>query len=143
MRRVLTAMLMLLIIASSITAGYAAVVDDGESLKPKYVGAADHSESIIKGMGLKVNYSGTIIPKNATVLDKVVMTFKVRNYVTDGIANQETVTAYYDETKNQFKGQGSCSVPTIGTYYLEVTYKCYKNGSLVDTIVEDTDPVSI
>ena len=143
MRRIMAAMLMLLVIVSSITVGYAAEIEGGENLQPQHVGAANHSESITKGMGLKVNYSGTIVPKNATVLDKVVMTFKVRNYITDGIANQETVTVYYDETKNQFKGQGSCSVPTIGTYYLEVTYKCYKNGSLIDTIVDDTDPVSV
>ncbi len=82
MRRIMAAMLMLLVIVSSITVGYAAEIAGGENLKPQYVGAANHSESITKGMSLKVNYSGTIVPKNATVLDKVVMTFKVKNYVT-------------------------------------------------------------
>lgn len=92
---------------------------------------------------IKVNYSATIVPKSATVLDKVVMTFKVKNYVTKNTVHQETVTTYYNQAKNEFEAQSSCNVPAIGTYYLEVTYKCYKSGSLVETIVDDTNPMSI
>ena len=76
-------------------------------------------------------------------MDKVVITAKVRNYMSDSIVHQSTMTTYYDNLKNEFKCQGDCTGPSVGPYYVDVTYKCYKNGTLLETITGQTESVYI
>ena len=143
MRRIMTLALMLMLIVSTGTVSYAASIDDGGELDLQYIGVTDHTETFLEGLNMKVNYSATIVPKNENALDKVVVTFKVIHYINGNTVHQETVTTYYDEYKDQFKAQGSGTVPTIGTYYLDVTYKCYKNGTLIETITGQSKLLSI
>lgn len=143
MKRVAIALLMLVILISSGTVSYAAAIEDGGNLELQYIGVFNHLEDLMEGLGWKLNMYAEVVPRNESVLDKVVMDMKVINYATGNSIHEEKFATYYDVVTDSFYAESSCTVSMPGTYYLDVTYKCYKNGSLIETITGRSKLLSI
>ena len=63
MRRLIKVLLVMLVIAASVTVSYASTIENGGELELQYIGVSNHTESLVKGLGMKAIFSTTIVPK--------------------------------------------------------------------------------
>ena len=105
--------------------------DKGES---RYVGTFVHSESFTKGSGATLIPKVYLTPKADDTFDKVIIKFQIVKLSTGTEHYNKSFTTYYNDTRSWFSATTNFTAPSRGTYQLNTTYKCYKNGKLIETI---------
>lgn len=106
--------------------------DDSE-IEPMYV--ATHSQSAtfkISSKGL-ATMNVSLIPFTKTSLDRVNVTLNIKNSSGASVYNKSYDTSW-SSISASFKLTKEYRLSKSGTYEFQATYKCYKNGSLIETI---------
>lgn len=103
----------------------------------RYVGTYMHMETLQISSSGKATMKARLEPKTEDSIDEVVVTIKLKN--PNGIVlHNETYDATWSSVAFQYQVTDSESVATRGKYTMSVTYKCYKDGSLLETISGST-----
>jgi len=76
---------------------------------------------------------GTIKPKTSTVIDEVKVTFTIDKLSGSNVYNK-TWNASWSVLFGGYKEEQEYQLPRKGAYILHTTFKCYKNGKLIETI---------
>lgn len=142
MRKLVALMAIIMLVVSSIGICQAAMIQDN-SVDIMYIGTSRHFESLTSKTGNSLAFYGQLTPKSAGSYDNVKVTLKVVNFVTNTTVHNESQSVFYDSLGGYFMAKSSCIVPMGGTYYLDVTYKCYKNGVLIETITGVSSTLSV
>lgn len=105
--------------------------------EPAYVGTGMHTESfkILDGVSTSVAY---LVPKTATSFDKVTINIRIEKATTGTVYYNKTFTTYYNDIRGWFRVSKDYKLPSKGTYSMDATYKCYKNGKLIETVLGET-----
>ncbi|MGC2872595.1 hypothetical protein ACDL92_04780 [Ihubacter sp. mB4P-1] len=132
MRRIISLLLVLILVLSTATLCYGQT-SPVNPIEPAYVGTAMHVESfkINDGVSTSVAY---ILPKTKTSFDKVTINIKIAKATTGVVYYDKTFTTYYDSIRGWFHVSKDYTLPSKGTYSMDATYKCYKDGKLIETI---------
>ena len=133
MKKLMMLICMMTIICASTTFGYGAVVQE-PSVEPAYIGTFVHSESFTEGTGAALIPKVYLKPKTADSFDKVVIRLQIVKTSTGTEYYDKSFTTYYDSTRRWFMKTVTFTAPSKGTYRLNTTYKCYKDGDLIETI---------
>lgn len=105
-----------------------------DTIEPKYIGTFYHGESFTEGSGNELIPSVYLKPNSKDTFDKVVIKFKITKVSTGDVCYNKSFTTYYNESQKRFSKTITFSAPSKGTYRLATTYKCYKDGTLIETI---------
>lgn len=133
MLKKITQMFLVILLILSFTASCFAATGSDDGISPNYIGT-DYATTTFK-----INTSGIatmrggLSPKNSTVIDKVTMQFVIKNSSGTSVYNK-TYTATWDSLYAQYIAEKTYQLSSKGTYTLQVTYRCYKNGALIETI---------
>lgn len=131
-KKVFFACMILMVFAScTFSYGETAFADTGES---RYIGTAVHSESFTRGSGAELIPNVYLMPNSKDTFDKVVIRLKITKTSTDAVCYNQSFTTYYNETRKWFSKTITFTAPSRGKYRLNTTYKCYKDGNLIETI---------
>lgn len=128
MKRIVIALVLIV----AVIAGSVAVFAD--EVSPFYIGTNSHVETLIISSNGVATMRGEVVPKNSTVYDKVNIEFELIKVGQTNSVYTGGTTVRYDSNHNLFYWEKNMNLSSRGTYQLEVTYKCYKNNSLVETI---------
>lgn len=133
MRRFVGFLLILIISFSTVSLSYGQTGSENV-VEPAYVGTSLHTEKFnvdSDGLSTSVAY---LVPKSETSFDKVVINIKIAKATTDEVCYNKTFTTYYDSIRGWFRVSKNYTLPSKGVYSMNATYKCYKNGKLIETI---------
>lgn len=131
---VMTILILAMFLLSSMVCFAAAPTERDDSIvEPMYV--ATKSQTAIftissKGMAT-MNVS--LIPFTKTSLDRVNVTLNIKNSSGTSVYNKSYDTSW-SSISASFKLTKEYQLSKSGTYEFQATYKCYKNGSLIETI---------
>ena len=126
--------LLLLSLLMTSTVSYA-----GE-IVPYFVGVSKHVETFeISDYG-QATMLAIVKPKNATVFDGVNIRMEVMKTKDDTSVYVNSWNVSYNAVEDNFAKTATYNVPAEGGYYMKVTYKCYKNNVLIETITTESDP---
>lgn len=132
MRRFISLLLVIVMVlgTASLCYGQTAPVNP---IEPAYVGTGMHTESfkIVDGVSTSTAY---LVPKTETSFDKVTINIKIAKATTGTVYYNKTFTTYYNDVRGWFYVSKDYQLPSKGTYSMDATYKCYKNGSLIETV---------
>ena len=140
MRKIKCIFLALCICLSSLSVCFAAenAGQDQEALpiKPAYEKVGD-IETYFKidanGKASMMCYITSVNSNNSAEIDKVTVTFKISKI--DGtVVHNRTFQAPYNQTLKRFECLKTFDLNRRGNYRLNATVKCYKNGTLIETI---------
>ena len=107
-----------------------------------FIGIANHNEEFeISDIGV-AEMTAIVVPKTSTVLDKVNITMEVIKTKNSSVVYSGSWDVSYNFNENRFMKRETYNVPSEGGYYMKVTYKCYKNNALIETITTQTLPVT-
>ena len=134
MRKAIITVCILTLILSSFSMSFAATADEATEVEQlRFVGTLSHSEGLSISSSGKASMLATLIPKSETSIDEVEVTIKLKH--TDGTTVlNKTYDAEWSDTYFQFRVYDSKNLTKTGLYTMSVTYKCYKNGSLIETL---------
>lgn len=123
-----------LLLAVALMLGSCAMVFASE-IVPFYVGTARHAESLNISDSGSADFGADLVPKQETSFDRVTITLELV-YEDNGSTVYKVVanTKYNSSTASFRKSVTDYRLDDKGDYRLFVTYKCYKNGSLIETI---------
>ena len=142
MRKLIIFMMLILVLIPSTGISHAAAIKDS-TIDLQYIGTSKHMESISSKLGMNLSFFGQLVPKSEDSYDRVKVTFKIVNFVTNTTVHSEFMEMTYDDLFHFYFAESDCTAPMTGTYYLEATYKCYKNGDLIETIIGQSKLLSI
>lgn len=111
-----------------------ATTETNDEIEPRYIGTFYHSESFTAGSGATLIPKVYLKPKYETSFDKVVIKLRITKVSTGTEYYNRSFTTYYDDVRNWFAVTSSFTAPSRGQYKLKTTYKCYKSGTLIETI---------
>lgn len=132
MKKILLILTLVLSILASFTAAFA------DTAVPYYIGTDSHRESFKISSAGTAQMSATLIPHTSDSFDKVNIEMKIKKSgVTTPIYSGSWDTTY-DKTSRSFKKSTTHRINNKGTYYMEVTYTCYNNDTLIETITTNT-----
>lgn len=106
----------------------------GNVAEPAYVGTAVHVEKFTVASGGLSTAVAYTMPKNESSYDKVIINIKIAKATTGTVVYDKSFTTYYDSIRDWFRVSKDYQLPSKGTYSMDATYKCYKNGKLIETI---------
>ena len=132
MRKVISlGLAVMLILGLSLVPVYAALPDDGGVVVPMW-NTARNADAIlsISGSGT-ANCSVTVSPTSSSSIDAITAWVQLKNG--SGVL-QKGWNGTMTKSGTDFTFRNSHQLTASGTYYLDVTLYCYKNGSLVETI---------
>lgn len=142
MRKLIIFMMLIIVLIPSTGISHAAAIKD-DTIDLQYIGTSKHMESISSELGMNLSFFGKLVPKSEDSYDRVKVTFKIVNFVTNTTVHSESMEMTYDDIFHFYIAESDCTAPMTGTYYLEATYKCYKNGDLIETIIGQSKLLSI
>lgn len=142
MKRILFVVVLMLVFISSTVSVYAAVAG-GTEIDLQYIGTSSCVADIEKGLNRDVSFSGYLYPHEKGTFDTVVITLRVKNFASGSAVYDETFVTSYGILEGGFVSSDDCTVPTVGSYYLDVTFKCYKAGTLIETITLKSKMVTV
>lgn len=132
MRRIISLFLVLILVLSTATLCYGQT-SPVNPIEPAYVGTGMHSESFTINGGVSTS-TAYLMPKRSDSFDKVTINIKITKATTDIVYYNKTFTTYYDSVRDWFRVSKDYTLPSKGTYRMDSTYKCYKDGKLIETI---------
>lgn len=133
MRRCIALFCMVIFMFTSSGFCYGATVSE-PSVEPAYVGTFVHAESFTEGSGASLIPKVYLTPKSEDSFDKVVIRLQIVKATTGAECYDKSFTTYYNATRKWFMKTVTFTAPSKGTYRLNTTYKCYKDGKLIETI---------
>lgn len=107
-----------------------------DSISPKYIGTFLHIESFTSS-GAILTPETILKPKEETSFDKVIINIRIKKVTTGTEYYNKNFTTYYDTVRNRFYATTNFVAPSKGAYRMDSTYRCYKNGELIETIKGD------
>ena len=125
-------MLLVLVFTSS---SFAAMRSDG-LISSQYIGADRISTIFDISSDGEATMHGILTPKNATVIDKVVITFVIKDSSGSTVYNK-THTATWNSVYNRYEVKKAFKLNKRGNYKLQTLYSCYKNNRLIEAISGD------
>lgn len=132
MRKLVIAIMMLVLLLSTAGIGYGQVIDD--SISPCFVSVQFYSNSFDIDESGNATYSLVVHPLNREQLDQVKATVKIINKSTGAVSYNQTLNLPYVYLYDQFRISDSHTLTKSGIYEFQVTYKCYGDGVLLETI---------
>lgn len=134
MKKILMFTLILVLVVLSSLNCYAAIPQEGSSeASPLYVGTRSHNERFTISSRGQATMEAELAPLSTSTIDNVKVTFVIKN--------EDKVTIYnksYDATWSNIEKAFNLTkyhdLELKGIYSLQVTYKCYKNDTLLETI---------
>ncbi len=103
------------------------------TVSPQYVATDQYRSNMIIDNGGTLTMSGVLHPKNATSIDKVEVSFVLRDS-SGTIKYNQKHTATWNNQLKRYEVFKTYSLRKKGIYILQSRYDVYKNGSLVETI---------
>lgn len=143
MKRIVCLLLIVCLVGAASSIGFGQLIPGTGEISPNFVSAGNVKTSITPTLGMKLNLYAGLMPKNDNSADQVRITLKVMNFVTGSVIHNETYTAEYNYLTAYYEAKDTCNVTIPGNYYMQVTYKPYKNGVLQETITQNSTMVSI
>lgn len=123
-----------LVLAVALVLGSYAMVFASE-IVPFYIGTARHTELLSISKSGSADFGAELIPKQETSFDRVTITLELVYEDNGSTVYKVVANTTYDTVKSSFeKYVDDYQLDDKGDYRLFVTYKCYKNGSLIETI---------
>ena len=132
MRKLVIAVVMMVLVLSSVSIGYGQVIDD--SISPYYVSVSYYRNAFEIDSSGEARYSLAVKALNNEQLDQVIATVKIINKSTGAVSYNQTLNLPYVYLYDQFKISDSHTLTKSGIYEFQVTYKCYGDGVLLETI---------
>lgn len=131
MRKIM-AVVLIIIIATSFC--YASVIPNtNDVIQPYYVGTQAINQYFQISSSGKATMEAFLTPKSTALVDEVKVSLIIKNNAGASIYNK-TYTAEYNRLFNEYQITKNYQLPSKGSYQFQAIYKCYKNGSLVETI---------
>ena len=132
MRKLVIAVMMMILVISSAGIGYGQVTDD--VIAPCFVSVQYYSNSFDIDENGNASFSLIVYPLNRDLLDQVKATVKIINKSTGAVSYNQTLNLPYVYLYDQFRISDSHTLTKSGLYEFQVTYKCYGDGVLLETI---------
>lgn len=133
MRRFISLLIAMALIMGTVSVCYGQT-SPGNTVEPAYIGTAVHVEKFTVASGGLSTSVAYILPKSSTSYDKVTINIKIAKATTGTVYYDKTFTTYYDSVRGWFRVSKDYQLPSKGTYSMDATYKCYKGGTLIETI---------
>ncbi len=134
MKKTITIMLLLLMLFSLTGNCFAATYSGGGTEEePYYVGTKSHTEIFNISSSGVATMNVALVPLSATTIDEVEATLVIKNSSGTNAYNK-TYNLPWNNLYESFKIIKEHQLSKKGTYSFRVTYRCYKNGLLVETI---------
>ena len=115
-------------------------VSYAESILPYYVGVNRHMEIFEISNTGEATMQATMKPITSTVFDNVNIKMEVIRTKDLSCVYVNDWNVSYNIVADAFNKSTMYNVPAEGGYYMKVTYKCYKNNVLIETITTETPP---
>ena len=115
-------------------------VSYAESILPYYVGVNRHMEIFEISNTGEATMQATMKPITSTVFDNVNIKMEVIRTKDLSCVYVNDWNVSYNIVADAFNKSTMYNVPAEGGYYMKVTYKCYKNNVLIETITTETNP---
>lgn len=112
--------------------GYGQVIDS--TLAPYFVSVSYYSNDFNIDTAGEASFSLIVRALNNDQLDQVTATVKIINKSTGAISYNQTLNLPYSYLHDQFRTSGSYTLTKSGLYEFQVTFKCYGDGVLLETI---------
>jgi len=132
MRRLLVVLLVMVIAFASISTAYGQVPD--MQITPFFVSVSRYVNSLEVDESGNADFTLKVKPFKKEQLTEVKAIVKIVNATTGVISYNRTLNLPYSELYAQYKVSDSCILNRPGIYEFQVTYKCYGNGVLLETI---------
>ena len=137
MKKIICSIFMAMVMLASFSTCFAdpalSTVRDEEQVSPRFVVTFSHSEGLLidsKGYATMAAY---LRPKASGLIDKVEVTLRLEKI--DGtLLRKKTSDAKWSEVAFEFQVEDNKQLIDKGAYYIDVTYKCYKDGKLLETL---------
>ena len=123
-------MAVMLVLGLSIMPMYAAMPDDGEVAVPLW-NTVGNAVAELDVSGGTADCVVTVVPKTSASIDSVTAWVQLKN--SNGVL-QKGWNGAMMKSGTDFVFKNSHQLTAKGSYYLDVTLYCYKNGSIVETI---------
>lgn len=134
MRKTICIICIMVMVFSSFALCFADVIGSNvEQVSPRFVATFMHRETLTISSKGYATMTAQLQPKSATSMDEVKVTMTLKK--TDGtLIRKKTYDAVWSETAFQFQVSDNKQLSDKGSYYVDMTYKCYKNGTLLETL---------
>ena len=135
MKKTMIVICILVLVLSSFSVGFAAEMDKAENEEEtaRFVGTHAHVDTLTISSSGYATMLAELIPKTSTSIDKVVVTIKLKSPNGTNVYNKSH-NATWSQTYFEYQVDAYKQLTTKGEYTMYVTYKCYKDGSLIETI---------
>ena len=143
MKKIIRLFLATVIVTTSFAAAFGQLLPESENISPYYIGTSEVVCDITSALGMQLRLYAGLEPKTSASVDDVRITMKVINFVSGGVVQNKTYVAEYNYLTNYYEAKDTCTAITPGSYYLQITYKAYKNGVLLETINQNSTIISI
>lgn len=128
MKKIVVVLSILMLISVSVYAE----CNEGIVVNPDYIGANSYMNNFSIDNTGRATMDGKLYPKSSNVMDKVSISFRLINSSSETVFN--TTVTVLNKTNGAYCAVRTFNVENRGIYKLKVTYKCYKNGVLLETI---------
>ncbi|MBE6030329.1 MAG: hypothetical protein E7225_01845 [Clostridiales bacterium] len=122
---VLSLILIMLLSTSMICAA------EHEEVEPLYIGTTSAIINLNISNG-DATMTANLIPVSDSVFDRVNITIEL--YKGNTSVYKGSFNTYYDDIAGKFKKTVTEELDSKGSYYAKATFKCYKSGTLIETI---------
>ena len=99
----------------------------------QYVGTRKHVESFALKDGGRAHIRVYLKPNTKETFDEVKMDIKVTDEKNNSV-HGESLICQYEPLEHSFLVEKDIKLESKGTYKMKVTYKCYQNKKLIETI---------
>lgn len=104
-----------------------------ENAKPYYVETQSITELFTINSTGKASMKAILVPISSSSIDEVKITLKIKDNLGVNVYSK-TFSAEWNSLFGRYELFKNYQLPKKGTYNFQAIYKCYKNGSLVETI---------
>lgn len=135
MRKIIVIGFLIMFVLSSISVCYGQV---NEGLMfPKFVSVSKYSNYFNIDESGEASYTLYLSPKAKDGLDRVTANVKITNTQTSTVLYNETNTMEFSYLYTRFGISDSIKLSDKGSYKQNVTFRCYKNNRLIETITAE------
>lgn len=127
--------MLVIMLCMILTGSYCMAASDGElgGISPYYVGTQTTNEIFNISSSGVASMTTSLTPKKSVGVDEVKVTLKIKN-ASGVVKYNKTYTATWSDLYGAFRLSKTYQLPGSGSYQFQATYKCYKDGSLLETI---------
>lgn len=137
MKKILSFLLIVVMVTASVSVGFAATkANPGTEIMPAYVTTTACQVAFSVSSTGKATMSGELPPRIIGITNKVIVDFTVKDS-SNAIVHKESITGKWNDALDSFIASKQIQLPGKGAYRLYATFKCYRNGECIETIVAD------